>query len=60
MLVPTTTFTASAEVVAYFKAKPVLVDVDAETLSIDPADAERRINAADTRNYPRTLFRQAM
>lgn len=43
VLVPTTTFTASAEVVAYFKAKPVLVDVDAETLSIDPADAERRL-----------------
>jgi dTDP-4-amino-4,6-dideoxygalactose transaminase len=43
VLVPTTTFTATAEVVAYFKAKPVLVDVDAETLCIDPVDAERRI-----------------
>ncbi len=43
VLVPTTTFTATAEVVAYFKAKPVLVDVDAETLCMDPADAERRI-----------------
>ena len=43
VLVPTTTFTASAEVVVYFKAKPVLVDVDPETLCIDPADAERRI-----------------
>lgn len=43
VLVPTTTFTASAEVVVYFKAKPVLVDVDATSLCIDPADAERRI-----------------
>jgi perosamine synthetase len=43
VLVPTTTFTASAEVVAYFKAKPVLADVDSVSLCIDPADAERRI-----------------
>ncbi len=43
VLVPTTTFTASAEVVVYFKAKPVLVDVNAASLCIDPADAERRI-----------------
>jgi len=43
VLVPTTTFTASAEVVAYFKAKPVLVDVDAVSLCMDSADAERRI-----------------
>jgi dTDP-4-amino-4,6-dideoxygalactose transaminase len=43
VLVPTTTFTASAEVVVYFKAKPVLVDVDAASLCIDPADAERRV-----------------
>jgi len=45
VLVPTTTFTATAEVVAYFKAKPVLVDVDAESLCIDLDDAERRITA---------------
>jgi perosamine synthetase len=43
VLVPTTTFTASAEVVVYFKAKPILVDVDGASLCIDPADAERRI-----------------
>jgi dTDP-4-amino-4,6-dideoxygalactose transaminase len=45
VLVPTTTFTASAEVVVYFKAKPVLVDIDPETLCIDPVDAERRITS---------------
>jgi len=43
VLVPTTTFAASAEVVSYFKAKPVLVDVDAGSLCMDPGDAERRI-----------------
>jgi perosamine synthetase len=43
VLVPTTTFTSTAEVVCYFKAKPVLVDVDAVSLCMDPADAERRI-----------------
>jgi perosamine synthetase len=43
VLVPTTTFTASAEAVTYFKAKPVLVDIDAVSLCIDSADAERRI-----------------
>jgi perosamine synthetase len=43
VLVPTTTFTSTAEVVCYFKAKPVLVDVDARTLCINPVDAERRI-----------------
>ena len=43
VLVPTTTFTSTAEVVAYFKAKPVLVDVDEVSLCMDSADAERRI-----------------
>src|SRR5664280_2319683 len=43
VLVPTTTFASTAEVVAYFKAKPVLVDVDAESLCMDPVDAERHI-----------------
>jgi perosamine synthetase len=43
VLVPTTTFTSTAEVVCYFKARPVLVDVDAKTLCMDPVDAERRI-----------------
>jgi perosamine synthetase len=43
VLVPTTTFTSTAEVVCYFKAKPVLVDIDAVSLCMDPVDAERRI-----------------
>jgi len=45
VLVPTTTFTASAEVIAYFGARPVFVDIDAATLNMDPQDAERKITA---------------
>lgn len=43
VLVPTTTFTATAEVVTYFGARPVFVDVDPNMMNLDPADAERRI-----------------
>jgi len=45
VLVPTTTFTATAEVVTYFGARPVLVDVDQKTLNLDVADAERKVTA---------------
>lgn len=45
VLVPTTTFTATAEVVTYFGARPVFVDVDPITMNLDPADAERRITS---------------
>jgi perosamine synthetase len=43
VLVPTTTFTASAEVVTYLGARPVLIDVEPGTLNLDPVDAERKI-----------------
>lgn len=43
VLIPTTTFTATAEVVTYLGARPVLVDVDAKTLNIDLKDAERKL-----------------
>ena len=36
VIVPAYTFTATAEVVCYFGATPVIVDVDARTLNIDP------------------------
>jgi perosamine synthetase len=39
------TFTASAEVVLYLKAKPVLVDCLANTLNIDPDRVERAITS---------------
>jgi dTDP-4-amino-4,6-dideoxygalactose transaminase len=36
VIVPTYTFAASAEVVRYFDARPVLVDVEPRTLLVDP------------------------
>jgi len=45
VIVPTMTFTATAEVVLYFKAKPVLVDCEPDTFNIDPLDIERKITA---------------
>jgi dTDP-4-amino-4,6-dideoxygalactose transaminase len=43
VLVPTLTFTASAAVFQHLGAEPVLVDVDPVTLTIDLADAARRL-----------------
>jgi perosamine synthetase len=43
VLVPTMTFAATAEVVRYAGATPVLVDCDPVTLNMDLEDAERKI-----------------
>ena len=43
VIVPAYTFTASAEVVLYLGARPVLVDVDRRTLNIDPAAVEAAV-----------------
>ena len=45
VIVPTMTFTASAEVVSYLRARPVLVDCVPGTLNIDPAGIERAVTA---------------
>jgi perosamine synthetase len=45
VIVPTNTFTATAEVVVYLGAVPILADIDPITLNVDPADIERRITA---------------
>ncbi|GJL59421.1 MAG: spore coat protein [Nitrospirales bacterium] len=44
VIVPTMTFAATAEVVHYLKAKPVLVDCRADTLNIDVAQIEKAIS----------------
>jgi dTDP-4-amino-4,6-dideoxygalactose transaminase len=46
VIVPTMTFAATAEVVRYFNAKPILVDCRASDFNLDPADAEAKIQAA--------------
>lgn len=43
VIVPTWTFTASAEVVRYLGAEPVLVDVDPSTLNIDLSAADAAV-----------------
>ena len=45
VLVPTMTFAATAEVVLYFKAKPVLVDCQQDTLNLDPDQMEEMITS---------------
>lgn len=43
VILPAVTFTATAEVVTYLRATPVLVDVDGETFNIDVAAVEGKI-----------------
>ncbi len=43
VIIPSMTFVATAEVVNYFKAKPVLVDVEKETHLIDVNEIEKKI-----------------
>ncbi len=43
VLVPTMTFAATAEVVSYFKARPVLIDCVQDTLNLDPERVEEAI-----------------
>jgi dTDP-4-amino-4,6-dideoxygalactose transaminase len=46
VVVPTMTFAATAEVVRYFNAKPLLVDCRESDFNLDVADAEQRIGEA--------------
>jgi dTDP-4-amino-4,6-dideoxygalactose transaminase len=45
VIVPAMTFAATAEVVLYFKAKPVLVDCQRDTLNLDPIQIEAAITS---------------
>jgi dTDP-4-amino-4,6-dideoxygalactose transaminase len=46
VVVPTMTFAATAEVVRYFGARPILADCRTEDFNLDVVDAERRIQEA--------------
>ncbi len=59
VLVPTMTFTATAEVVLYFKARPVLIDCQPDTLNIDPDKIEEKITARTKAIIPVHLAGQA-
>jgi perosamine synthetase len=43
VIIPAITFTATAEIICYFGAKPVIVDVDEDTFNIDPQKIEEAI-----------------
>jgi dTDP-4-amino-4,6-dideoxygalactose transaminase len=45
VLVPTTTFTATAEVVTYLGARPIFVDIEPKSLNINTHDLERKITS---------------
>ena len=59
VLVPTMTFAATAEVVLYFKAKPVLVDCQPETFNLDPDQLEKAITAKTKAIMPVHIAGQA-
>lgn len=44
VVLPTMTFTATAEVVTYLRARPVLLDCQPDTLNLDPEQIERAIS----------------
>ncbi|MEY4092363.1 MAG: hypothetical protein RLZZ496_1545, partial [Pseudomonadota bacterium] len=65
VFVPSFTFAATAEVVAWLGAVPVFVDVDSETFNMDPASLEAGISVAKAKGLkptaiiPVDLFGQA-
>jgi dTDP-4-amino-4,6-dideoxygalactose transaminase len=56
VLVPTMTFAATANVVVHERATPVLVDVEPDTLNIDPAALERAIASLPAGLKPRAVM----
>ena len=52
VLVPSFTYTATAEVILVLGATPVFVDVEPDTFNLDCADLERRIEAHDSAKGP--------
>jgi dTDP-4-amino-4,6-dideoxygalactose transaminase len=58
VLIPSLTFIATAWAVLYVGAIPVLCDVDAESATIDVADAEHRVDSAVKAIIPVHLYGQ--
>src|ERR1044072_1943594 len=59
VLVPTMTFAATAEVVRYLGALPILVDCDPQTLNMDLEDAQRKLEALRAGRLP-SMFQSDM
>lgn len=45
VIIPAITFTATAEIICYFGAKPVVVDVQPDTFNIDPIEIEKAVTS---------------
>jgi perosamine synthetase len=56
VIIPTVTYIATANAVRYCGATPVLVDVEAATMNIDPADIERKITSKTKGIIPVHLY----
>ena len=52
VIIPAMTFTATGEVVRYFNAVPVIVDVDKETHNILPEEIEKHIETLTFLQFP--------
>ena len=52
------TFIATAETIAFLKAKPVFVDIDEETYNIDPSKIEEKITSKTKAIMPVSLYGQ--
>jgi perosamine synthetase len=59
VVVPTMTFAATAEIVRYLDAVPLLVDCDPETGNIDLEDAERKLGQLREGGLPSAIPRDA-
>lgn len=55
VLVPTMTFAATAEIVRYLGAVPILVDCDPHTTNMDMEDAARKISQLRNKKLPKTI-----
>ncbi|WP_129075968.1 aminotransferase class V-fold PLP-dependent enzyme, partial [Aliarcobacter trophiarum] len=52
------TFFATAETIAFLKAKPVFVDIDERTYNIDPKKIEEKITSKTKAIIPVSLYGQ--
>jgi dTDP-4-amino-4,6-dideoxygalactose transaminase len=59
VLVPTMTFAATAEIMRYVDAHPILVDCDPVTMNLDLDDAERKIDQLRAGTLPSSIPRGA-
>ena len=60
VIIPAMTFVATSEVVRYFGAVPVLVDIEYDTHLMDASKIEDKITPRTRAHYTGTLWRPAL